>query len=350
MSLAKNDDLKSRPANNNINKLYRWLWKLFPKNEIVFYAKKPNSYVMFQEIHKYLPEVKIVASGRRTFSFLRSRKIPFRVWPGFPKMIIATQFIQQTYDIEEIKKVMIFHGMAKGYILDPRNTKFDLLLVMGDYIAERCKELGYSRYQVVGYPKIDRLFNGSIELNSYRDRFGLDSTKPTILYAPTYGNNSSLPVMTDWLEAIGENYNVLVKLHDISYPKFSKIISKIPGVQLIDDPDIVPYYSLADMMISDYSSVIFEFATLDRPIILIDRVESAFRQDTIGYQARDIGLCVKDYDGLKQAIERSIRYPAELSPNRCKYAKYIFEYLDGHDAERAARAIRDYAKELGIAI
>jgi CDP-glycerol glycerophosphotransferase (TagB/SpsB family) len=343
-------DKGSTKKDRILNAVYRWFWERFKSNEVVIYARKPIYYVMVQEIHKYLPEIKVVASGRLTKAYLRSAHIPYRTWLGFPKIVISSQYLRSTYNIEGIKKITTFHGMAKDVMFNPNNFNFDLLLVMGDYAAERFESLGLKQYKIVGYPKIDKLFNGSLDTESYRKRLQIDSSKPTLLYAPTWGNNSSLPLMINHLPALAVDYNVLVKLHDSSYEKWAEKIKEIADIRFIDDPDIVPYYSLADILISDYSSVIFEFSTLDRPIILIDREQTRYSPNSIGYLWRDIGLRVRNGDELNLAIRRSLAQPEEFSPQRKKYAQYLFKYTDGRSAERAAAAIREFCHEAGVQI
>ena len=87
---------------------------------------------------------------------------------------------------------------------------------------------------------------------------------------------------------------MLVKLHDNSVAEWRLRISQFKNVIIVDDPDIVPYYLLADIMISDYSSVIFEYAVLDKPIILFNSDIQNVPSGSISSQWRDIGLNVQN--------------------------------------------------------
>jgi hypothetical protein len=326
------------------------LWNIFKRDEIVFYAWYPIHYVMFQNIHRLLPQVKIVVplQNRAIRSYLKSIGVPYRVWRGYPKIVITAHRLKRSqYGQRGIKRITIFHGMAKDIMFHNYNRNFDLLLVMGDYAKERFKELGMDNVRVVGYPKIDGLFNNSIDIHDYAKRLGLDPNKKTLLYAPTWGPLSSFPLISEKMEELSNQFNIMVKLHDKSVKDWSGQLQNGKLIP-INDPNIVPYYLLSDILISDYSSVIFEYSVLDRPIILFDTDTEHYNQQSIGYQWRDIGLRVNDFGGLVEAIDRSLENPLEFHDQRQNYAKRIFKYLDGNSAQRAAKAIQEFAAAEGI--
>src|SRR5690554_2008667 len=318
-------------------RLYRSLWKRFyNEQEVVFYARTPVHYVMFKEIHRFLPNVQVVTTRRAVKKYLKRLGVPFRSWYGFPRIVIAPHFLHKSFNIPEIRKITIFHGMAKDVLFNPRNKAFDLLLAMGDYAAERFDEMRLNRYRIVGYPKIDGLFNGRINKEAYKERLGLDPRKKTVLYAPTWGDKNSLPYLVEELSDLAKEYNFLLKLHDKSTAKWGKSLKKQKGVFLIDDPDIVPYYLTADVLISDYSSVIFEFSVLDRPIILFDIDNANHALRSISYQWRDIGIRVTNSRELAAALGRIFDNPEEYKEKRQEYARRLFKYRDGSAARRAA--------------
>src|SRR5690554_660718 len=327
---------------------YSFFWRHFNKEEVVFYAREPVHYVMFREIHRFLPGVRVVATGKEVQKYLRSLGVSYRSGYGYPRIVISPRLLRLSYNIPEIKKITIFHGMAKDVLFNPRHRIFDLLLVMGDYAAERFTAMGLHQFKIVGYPKIDRLFDGSIDKKAFETKLGLDPGKKTILYAPTWGSKSSLPYLAEELAGLGEKYNLLLKLHDKSTARWQKIIEKQKNIYLLKDPDIVPYYLLADMLISDYSSVIFEFSVLDRPIVLFDIDHVKHATKSIGYNWRDIGIRVKSCRELPAAVRRSFDNPEEFKEKRQEYARRLFKYRDGSAAQRAAAEIRDFCRKHGV--
>jgi Putative glycosyl/glycerophosphate transferases involved in teichoic acid biosynthesis TagF/TagB/EpsJ/RodC len=330
--------------------IYQLCWKFLHKPEVVFYAGSPIEYVMFKEIFKFLPEVKIITKNtkknERVREYLNSIQVPCHSGWVFPQIMITAHFPKAPYQMPEIKKIAIFHGMAKVNMFDVRHGQVDLSLIMGDYTAEKFDELG-RRYEIVGYPKIDGLFNGSIDVNHYRHKLGIDNHKKTILYAPSWNKGGSIEHLWNHLPEIAQEYNFLVKLHDKSVAQWRPKISKYTNIILIDDPDVVPYYLLADVMISDYSSVIFEYAVLDKPIVLFNS-NVKINPNGICYKWRDIGMNVENVTELQEAIKLSLMNPKEFSDKRLFYAKQIFKYRDGLSAKRAAEKIVEFCEENGV--
>lgn len=336
-----------RGKNDWFNRIYRVLWKIFHHEEIVFYAQEPVRYVVFKPIHKYLPEVKIVTNDITTARYLRKNKIPYRWRLGFPTVVISGHYLRRTYNIPEIKKIHTFHGMAKDVGFKETNQQFDLLLLMGEYAKERFDAMGMSQYQLVGYPKLDVLFDGTLNNEQIKQRLGIDPHLPTVLYAPTWGSTGSVPMIKDQLIVMGQSgkYNILVKLHDKSR-SWRKYFTNIKNVHLIDDPDIVPYYSVSDLMISDYSSVIFEFAVLNRPIVLVDTNTSHYPSSSIGIAWRDIGYRVSDPNKLMETMEHAFAHSEEKQGKRKEYTQQLFYKMDGKAGKRAAEAIRQFVQNI----
>lgn len=324
--------------------IYRVFWRIFHNDEVVFFAQEPVRYVVFKSIHRYLPEVRIVTNDWKTARYLKSKKIPYRWRLGFPSVVISAHYFRRTYNIPEIKKIHIFHGMAKDIGFRAKNKQFNLLLLMGEYAQRRFNELGLKHYTLVGYPKLDPLFDNSINPQDVKEQLGINVNLPTVLYAPTWGKKiSSVPIIKDQLIALAQSgqYNVLVKLHDKSR-QWRRYFKNKPNIYLIDDPDIVQYYLISDLLISDYSSVIFEFAALDRPIVLIKTDISNCPDRSIGKAWRDIGIQVEHPQQLASAIQYGLDHPEEQSEQRKAYVRQLFYKMDGQAGLRAATAIKNF--------
>ncbi len=105
-----------------------------------------------------------------------------------------------------------------------------------------------------------------------------------MLYAPTWSPYSSLNTMgRDVIAALGRlDVNVIVKLHDRSYDAETRgsggvdwraellRLCRIHGAKLVQDADASPWLHAADLLVTDHSSVGFEFMLLDRPIVVLD--------------------------------------------------------------------------------
>lgn len=127
-----------------------------------------------------------------------------------------------------------------------------------------------------GLPRNDELFHVSDELvKEKRELLNIPDGKKVILYAPTWRDSSdlgkdydmSVPISWDkWREALSDEYVLLIRTH----PLTTKLLN-VEFDDFIRDysnyPDVNDLMISADLMISDYSSIIFDYSILGRPII-----------------------------------------------------------------------------------
>jgi len=102
----------------------------------------------------------------------------------------------------------------------------------------------------------------------------INSAKRIILYAPTFSpkfksSEKILPILED-LPKDGEL--CVIKFHDLMEAKDIECFSKLRrnSFLLYSEPDNIPLLQIADVLISDTSSVVYEFMLLDKPVITID--------------------------------------------------------------------------------
>ena len=99
-------------------------------------------------------------------------------------------------------------------------------------------------------------------------------------------------------------------------------------LRIVDEHNILPIMAGADMMITDTSSVAYEFLSFDRPLIT--------------YQAlarKDKGINMQIPSELSTAIEQSLMNPDEFSTNRANCLRGIHPYSDGFSSDRMLQAI-----------
>lgn len=183
------------------------------------------------------------------------------------------------------KYLNTWHGIALKYIgndVDGRNDfnfeTVDHLCVCGDYdervyrSAFRAKESSYLR---VGLPRNEELWSvGDEKQAQMRSKLGIPTDKKVILYAPTWRESTDggksyeikPPIHFDiWKKELGEEYIVLFRAHHqttrvlgVRYDEFVRDVSSYPAVN-----DLM---IAADMLITDYSAIAFDYSILCRPI------------------------------------------------------------------------------------
>ena len=192
------------------------------------------------------------------------------------------------------RRANFFHGMAGKYDLDSPGhlphgfAAFDRVAFINSDRMRRYLESGVVRRDaavLVGYPKVDALVNGRYDAAAVRRQLQLEPGRPTAIYAPTWSPASSLNIAGEEIvrTLVGAGFNVIVKLHDRSLDLSNHAYSggidwrarfalmRQPGrIAFSEAADSSPLLAASDIMVTDHSSIGFEFYLLDRPLVIVD--------------------------------------------------------------------------------
>ena len=262
------------------------------------------------------------------------------------------------------RTIQFFHGVAGKYDLDNPGTLGAAGLDLVDRVAfinedrmRRYVQSGAIRHEqavLVGYPKGDDLVNGAWPAAGIRQSLGLEPSRRTVLYAPTFSTASSLHLAGPRIiEALLQtDANVIVKLHDrsmrihpkhtggIDWPVRLAAFESNPRFVLARGPDAGPLLSAADVLVTDHSTVGFEFALLDRPIVVYDAPElkAAARIDAERWELlRSMAHVVNEPDTLRHAVMAAMVHPSRRREER-RQARSLFAF-PGRATERAMAAV-----------
>ena len=244
--------------------------------------------------------------------------------------------------------VMLQYGYAK----EPHNygiwrSLADVNITYGPYASEKI-----SRYTPVagcGNPEADD-WEDPLFHRSCRDRFAglLDPSRQTVLYAPTWGNLSSVDLYLESVLALRGRYNVLIKMHhntDLLEDRGARM-KILENVHVFGaNENIYSLLSVSDLMISDYSGAIFDGFYCRRPIVLLD-IPSALESAKIDEssleltQRERLGCVVSSPEGLDRleqlAEEAKSRVGGDLWDR-------LFAPCSGDNGMKAAQVILDAA-------
>lgn len=259
------------------------------------------------------------------------------------------------------ERVQIFHGLSFRNMAVRREVLiFDHLFITGPYMMRAFQENQLLRPNdprcvPVGFPKVDRLVNGSLDRSAILKRLGLTGKRPVVLYAPTGLRNNSLETghgeeVLKRLRACGR-VDLLVKLHDHMKDKSVDWAARLgrladTHIKLVRDPDIVPYLYIADLLLTDASSVSSEYSLLDRPMVFIDvpdllnavqKKGGAIDLETWGRRG---GITASWPDEIVDAVLWSLEHPSSGSPVRKAMAADLF-FNPGRAADVATRWVLD---------
>ena len=247
-------------------------------------------------------------------------------------------------------RMNFFHGVAGKYDLDDPShlpigfDEWDRVAFinadrMHKYAALRILKPGAA--VLVGFPKLDALVNKRIDAAAVRCALALDGQRRTVLYAPTWSSASSLNMAGETivgsLEAAG--FNVIVKPHDLSLrlgDKYSGGIDWRARLRAIERPgrivvaqhaDSSPLMAVSDALVTDHSSIGFEFCLLDRPIVVIDAPDlprvARINPERIAL-LRSAARVVRDPSAIGAAVVDELAHPAERAAARAAICRASF--------------------------
>jgi CDP-glycerol glycerophosphotransferase (TagB/SpsB family) len=258
-------------------------------------------------------------------------------------------------------RVQTFHGVAGKYrtVYDsPAESmrRWDRLFFINkrrlqNFIDTGAIDADSPSIRLIGMPRLDCLVDGSLKRNDILTSLGIDPSRKTVLYAPTWSRYSSLGLMGEEIvKRLGAaGYVVIAKLHDRSRQgddyhsggvdwgqRLAPLLQANGGV-LATGSNSSSYLMAGDVLITDHSSVGFEYLLLDRPLIRIHVPELLEKTDIEPVYVQlmtDAATTVSDIDQLVAAVEESFANSNSKSGSRNAVANEMF-YKPGGATARA---------------
>lgn len=258
------------------------------------------------------------------------------------------------------RRVNFFHGVAGKYDLDCP-TGLPLGLEGYDRVAfpntgrlRRYVNAGIvaaDRAALVGFPKLDALVNATESPRDAAVRLGLSAERQTALYAPTFSPQASLQEHGEAIvrHLLAGGLNVIVKLHDRSLDAEARYsgghdwearfapFSEAGRFLFARSGDSTDYLLAADVMVTDHSTVGFEFCALDRPLIVFDVPELLVAARVNADKAallRSAATVVSRAEELPAAVRSALGEPKRLAAARARAVAEVF-FDPGHSTSRA---------------
>ncbi|WP_430780801.1 bifunctional glycosyltransferase/CDP-glycerol:glycerophosphate glycerophosphotransferase [Actinoplanes sp. G11-F43] len=197
-----------------------------------------------------------------------------------------------------------------------------------------------------GYPRNDRLaLAGPAERAAARAELGLGEDEQVVLYAPTHREWHAVftpPLDVDELaEALGPKVRVLLRGHyfydSIGFPpRHPRVldVSTFPSVETLA--------IASDAMITDFSSIMFDYAILRKPLIIFApdwEVYKAVRGVSFDLEAGHPGTFARTFDELVEAIRSGAIDSPEARQALERFRERFCSLEDGHAAERVVRRV-----------
>jgi len=276
----------------------------------------------------------------------------------------AFSYLEQLHQVS--KSVQLGHGIGpKASYYTKSDKATTVRFVEGHYRRSRFEHMyPDDNFIDVGFCKLDPIINGETQ-GFNLESIGLNRDKKTLLYAPTFYPSSIECFPKDWPEQF-KQYNILIKPHYFSlskekYKKQRELLQRwqqYPNVYLakVDDYSLVPFLASADVMISDASSALFEFAALNKPVIWCDFLKLRWsyrgifayrfkkRMDADYGEYAEIAVHAPTYKHLKKLVEQQLSSPTMLEEVRLRCAEKLAGKLDGKASARIISYLQNPVK------
>lgn len=226
----------------------------------------------------YLSKAKywVFNSKMAPYYYKKSDQVYLQTWHGVPLKRLGHDIIDNGSTYYRSKQS--YKQMVKSYDKDSRH--WDYLIASSSFSAhvfETAFAFPQQKMLNVGYPRVYCLVQPDpARISELKKKYHLPINKKIILYAPTWRDNSynnagyTFELKVDfysWKRVLGEEYIVLFKPHYLICSTYH-IPQDLSDFVFLMDPnqDINDAYLVSDALITDYSSVFFDYAQLGRPI------------------------------------------------------------------------------------
>ncbi|RBP65420.1 CDP-glycerol glycerophosphotransferase [Brevibacterium sanguinis] len=258
-----------------------------------------------------------------------------QTWHGIPIKKMGFDEASIAYASEESKRNF---ARKVGY--------WDFLTIPSNYFEEVfVPAFGFSGKRLPqGSPRNDALVGRSDTTAVAKTRLDLDLNRATVLYAPTFRTPGTASIeleLDELVEALGEDVQILLRPHYLNRIRVPHYLrANVVDVSGLDDTSQVLLAS--DVLVSDYSSIIFDYLTLDRPVILyaydLDDYMSAARGTYFDLREERPGPIVADQDELVRAI-RKVLNSDEDAERRSRFREKFAGIEPGDSAQKTVDTV-----------
>jgi CDP-ribitol ribitolphosphotransferase len=256
-------------------------------------------------------------------------------------------------------------GVDEGFVAKIAiHSNYDVCLVSSMAVAEHYSDafrLPIERFSSrTGLPRTDVLFDPDRRARAADDvrrMYGLPDGRRIVLYAPTFRGTSighaeagSLLDLDVLHTALAADHVVLVRLHPfvssdgVIEPRHAGF-----AVDASDHPDINELLLASDVLVTDYSSVIFEYALLDRPMVFYAPDLDAYEGERGFYFDYRSGVPGPVFETTGD-VARYLQSGALERDRIAAFRTWAWDVADGHATERFLDQIVEPALDRGHAV
>lgn len=327
---------------------YIFVWSFKNPEEKLQLEKLKNAVIVkhrSKQYYEYYSKAKYIVSNSRIDNIIKKREeqIYIQTWHGTPLKRLG-------YDIKNGDNALHSQeDLCNLYKLDCE--RYTYLLSPSKFSSEKFSSafnlpVNNPQVEIVeeGYPRNDFLSNYTEEdVKRIKKALNIEENhKKIILYAPTWRDNQyensgySYQIAVDFEKLrheLGDDYIILFRAHYFIAHSFDFLQYDGFIYNVSDYEDINDLYIIADVLITDYSSVFFDYSILKRPILFYMYDLDSYRNEIRGFyiSLEDLpGPIIETEEELIQELNREFLYDEKYKAFNEK-----FTYLeDGKATQR----------------
>ena len=308
-------------------------------------------------------DIFVTSHGESYLPVTRRGKISDFISDVFGEFALKFNSIKKSY-IDgnfKIKRLELWHGIPfKDVYIDKIPIPPDVFCVTSDFVKKSYSRKGYNPniFKITGYPRNDILFK-KINRSNILTELNIPIIKKIILYAPTWGHYTGMELFPwdNFKKSILELDKFAQEKQDIHFiirthkywegseeSNIDDLLGKCKNISWVSMsiyPDTYSLLSVTEVLITDWSSIAFDFMLKKKPIIFIDRPNPygkfCFTPD------ERAGAIVKNQKELINALNDSVKNPnnfiKKYATNFDKVLDKAFYYKDGKAAKRCIKEL-----------
>ena len=194
-----------------------------------------------------------------------------------------------------------------------------------------------------GYPRNDVLFakNNEKDITDIKKKLGISPEKKVIMYAPTWRVRNQFNMKIDIKKKkkqIQDDYVLMLRIHPFAVKGLKEDLLDEFVINVSNYPSVEELYLASDIVITDYSSVMFDYAILNRPMLFFTYDLEDYRDTLRGFNfdfvAEAPGPLLKTSDEVIQSIVNIDKVAQEHDEALQKFRKKFCEYEKGTASEQ----------------
>ena len=325
---------------------YRFIWVVKPGTKIPYHPTKVKRFSI--RYCYYLARCKYDVFNVRQPEWMRKREgnVFLETWHGTPLKKLV-------FDQEEVMGASPLYK-AQFY---KQSRNWDYLVAANKFSSEAFRSAFLFDKEMLeyGYPRNDILHSDNKEeiAAELKRKLHIPENKKTILYAPTWRDDEyygpgeykfALKLDLHMLKKeLGNDYVVLLRTHYFIADSLDVTGLEDFAFNLSKYDDISELYLISDLLITDYSSVFFDYANLKRPILFytydLDKYRDMLRGFYMSIENDVPGPLLFTNEEVVEAIRNIDDITAEYQEKYEVFYERFCSLEDGHAAENVAKRV-----------